>query len=701
MDELKDMKQSARNDSHLALSLYNELKNVKNSSTVGQTLKASFENDALIFADVERGLFSRQWFKPSQCLWSSPTSIRNKINLSSIYDSKLEKFFVETLGVRRLDANLVYQELLELSAGEATVDQVKDLIFTLNSQIETEENDSVEFSRLPILPVRDFGGNVSLDANGTGFAIVDRKKLHDIFRGRVKLLDFSLEEVCQLRPFIRWAGIEGRYLSRLVKETSTLNSTDKRPISDPYQDLKKKAYGLLRIAYHFRSPRFQGDGQEFYNLLCHTRTWEAETISTTLTIRIDGHNVTQEVDRGEIHIDNTDGLDIYVPHNEDQRHRTYLSALPKRLLHWIMTDPVTNTCKDIDNSAVGFVQGLLSARLSGVNYYLEEQGIGDVSIPEQIEQEPDIEDTLSYAVASTPTAVGPSTPLRASSPLSDDSDSESGFLGQETPATDPASFSSPSPGLARSRPSFAREHLLPDPFAAPATGQPRTIPREYCALLLQVASAAKRSRVLSGPFDLSDLSSALFDDHVTNNRTFNEYDLFGTVISQFERDKRVGAAGELFVFELLSSLNPSLRGFTQDNWTSTIRKYAKDHPDYANMAVWSGIETSDLEYKDNDGTLTEALIYKGHLRNRWRNRRPKYYIEVKTTPGPWDMPFFMSNAQYHKMRRLSTDDSIYVIFRVFNLYTSQIGVNIYVDPVQLENEGHLVFAADRWTVKPQ
>lgn len=158
---------------------------------------------------------------------------------------------METLGVRRLDANLVYQELLELSAGEATVDQVKDLIFTLNSQIETEENDSVEFSRLPILPVRDFGGNVSLDANGTGFAIVDRKKLHDIFRGRVKLLDFSLEEVCQLRPFIRWAGIEGRYLSRLVKETSTLNSTDKRPISDPYQDLKKKAYGLLRYCYPF------------------------------------------------------------------------------------------------------------------------------------------------------------------------------------------------------------------------------------------------------------------------------------------------------------------------------------------------------------------------------------------------------------------------------------------------------------------
>lgn len=53
------------------------------------------------------------------------------------------------------------------------------------------------------------------------------------------------------------------------------------------------------------------------------------------------------------------------------------------------------------------------------------------------------------------------------------------------------------------------------------------------------------------------------------------------------------------------------------------------------------------------------------------------------------------------MKRLSTPDSIYIIFRVFNLYTNQIDVKLYVDPVKLESEGRLIFTADRLTVKPR
>lgn len=168
-------------------------------------------------------------------------------------------------------------------------------------------------------------------------------------------------------------------------------------------------------------------------------------------------------------------------------------------------------------------------------------------------------------------------------------------------------------------------------------------------------------------------------------------------------------------------MNPSLPGFTRENWRSTIRRYVTGHPDYADMQNWCGIETADIVYEDKEGTLTEKLVEADNLPSGYRGCRPRYYIEVKTTPGPWDTPFHMSHPQYekvscgvysslllymvinfqYKMKGFSTQDSIYVIFRVFNLYTDQIGVKLYVDPVKLESEGRLIFAADRWTVRPR
>lgn len=133
-----------------------------------------------------------------------------------------------------------------------------------------------------------------------------------------------------------------------------------------------------------------------------------------------------------------------------------------------------------------------------------------------------------------------------------------------------------------------------------------------------------------------------------------------------ERRARVEAAGQLYVsrpkkalmytyhinkatqvFKLLSCLDSR---FSHRHWTSTLRKYVTIHPAYKYMGSWAGVETSDFEYKDIDGELTAALVDQGYLQWKWRKRRPKYYINVKTTPGPWDEPFYLkSDAEYQKV----------------------------------------------------
>ncbi|RYP14158.1 hypothetical protein DL765_006566 [Monosporascus sp. GIB2] len=700
IEELKFLKGDSCTELDRIRSLYQHLSSMKMDDNSIELVKNAFEVEALILA--RSGEVT--WSRPSQCLWSRPTPIRGKVNLSTEYNASFEKFFVGILGVRRLEASIVYSELLALSAEEATVTQVKTLMWILNSQLEMEPLDCSPQNLLqrPILPVRGVDGQVSLQPKDAEFAIIDRKRLGMIFHDNIPFLDFTIDEICQLKPLLMWASLEDRYLSRLVRETSALESRGTFSISESSQDIRRKARGLLRIAVHFKSPRVTGDGRELYSLFRNSQTLETATVSTTLSIVMqDRVVVSKEVDQGELHIENdAEGLRIYVPHDEGLRDTCFHSSLPRRLMSWIMGQAGPQNDAQLDPSAVAAVTSILPAKASSVERILDDEGIIGVNIGNEddaVEEAADIgnEDKVIEAPIGDPFApTTPSTPsaaLRIRSyspePRTPDSrslaDSEDGYVEGVTPATEYTWDESGRSAAARRYSHSPGRYLSLSDFTTRASEAQRRAASEYRALLSHVSSAARNCRLLAGAYDLRSLSDALEDDRTTASQAFNEGDLFGAGMASMARDKKVGAAGELFVFELLSSLNPPLRGFCRDNWKSTIRRYATAHPDYADMSDWRGNETSDLEYKDENGTLTEALVRHGYLSSTWRGRRAQYYIEVKTTPGPWDTPFFMSHAQYEKMRKLSTQDSIYAIFRVSDLYSTRVGCRIYVDPLKL------------------
>ncbi|RYP52662.1 hypothetical protein DL768_002218 [Monosporascus sp. mg162] len=650
--QLKFLKGHAYTESDRIRSLYQHLSRMTMDGNSIEFVKNAFEVEALILA----GSGEVAWCRPSQCLWSLPTPIRGKVNLSTDYDSSFEEFFVDILGVRRLEASIVYSELLALSAEEATVTHVKSLMWILNSQLEMEPSECSPQNLLqrPILPVRGVDGLVSLQPKDAEFAIVDRKRLGEIFHDGIPFLDFTINEICQLKPLLMWASLEDRYLSRLVRKTSALVTRGTFSISEPRHDIRKKAQSLSIL----RVPELQETG---------------------------GAEVSKEVDQGELHIeDDAEGLRIYVPHDKDLRDTCFHSSLPRRLMAWIMGQDGTQNDAQLDPSAVAAVQSILPAKASSVERILDNEGIIGIDIG----NEDEVTEALTgdpFAPITTPSRPSATLRIRSYSPEPRTpgsrslSDSEDGYAEGETPATEYTSGENRRSAAARRYSHSPGRYLSPSDFTT------------------RVVEAQRRAA--TGTFDLSSLSDALEDDRTTASRTFNEGDLFGAGMASIERDEKVGAAGELFVFELLSSLNPPLRGFCRDNWKSTIRRYATAHPDYADMSDWKGVETSNLEYKDENGTLTEALVRHGYLLSTWRRRRPQYYIEVKTTPGPWDMPFSMNHAQYEKMRSLSTQDSIYVIFRVSDLYSTRVGCQIYVDPLKLASEGRLVFTAGRWTVK--
>jgi len=71
------------------------------------------------------------------------------------------------------------------------------------------------------------------------------------------------------------------------------------------------------------------------------------------------------------------------------------------------------------------------------------------------------------------------------------------------------------------------------------------------------------------------------------------------------------------------------------------------------MSRFTGRETTDIVYNDASGILTALLIRKGQLSSsHWAGKRPRYYIEVKSTLNSCDTPFFVSDGQAD---RVSTD----------------------------------------------
>ena len=90
--------------------------------------------------------------------------------------------------------------------------------------------------------------------------------------------------------------------------------------------------------------------------------------------------------------------------------------------------------------------------------------------------------------------------------------------------------------------------------------------------------------------------------------------------------------------------------FSRENWASQIRTLVKVHPEYASLTKWELPETSDILYHDVKGVLTQHLLMKGYLSDEWNGRTPNYHIEVKATTMACETAFYMSKAQYARVR---------------------------------------------------
>jgi hypothetical protein len=202
----------------------------------------TFEEESLIYFPPED-----EWFSPSECLWTSPVPIKSKAIIGTSYPDDLKSFFCEGLNISPASLGTLVEGLRSLAQGQPSFADVKQIIWAINS-MDPKERDLEAMRSCNILPISgdpSSADGTSLQTCQSTFVIIDRVKLADIFSGYIGFLDFSLEEVRQLDPFLKALRLGDKYLSCVCTE-ATACSEDGIPDRELTTEFMDRAYALLR-----------------------------------------------------------------------------------------------------------------------------------------------------------------------------------------------------------------------------------------------------------------------------------------------------------------------------------------------------------------------------------------------------------------------------------------------------------------------
>ena len=360
-----------------------------------------------------------------------------------------------------------------------------------------------------------------------------------------------------------------------------------------------------------------------YRKLKRATVYVSDGIRRSLQITQNGRSIESASSRADFHFEEAESaLQLYLPKDEAERDVCFESDLPRRLCTYLaINDPgasaVIGGVFRKDNPVV--IDRILEK--AGVSQYDGDFAALDEEFePSKIDS--DI-DTLVEATGS----IRPSTPI--SGPRSY---TPSGW----------ARWREDRPGSESAKP--VRDEVMPS-----SSRQEQREPQDiaYKRLLEHVVNVARR-RVLAGVVE----PIGLWDENLVATEALPQ-DIIQTAFATRTQERyfKVGAAGELYVFEYLKGLD--LPRFGLENWKSEIRDRVKIHTDYHNVEKYGDRSAiADLEYLDDSGTLTRFLIHKGYLGwSLWDCKRPLYHIEIKTTTSSnWQEPFFMSKAQERHVR---------------------------------------------------
>ena len=227
----------------------------KHSSPVNgenlEALRLTFEDSALVYIAKENA-----WCAPSQCVWvESNVKIPGKASIADTYPL-LEAFFTTVLKISKPTVEM-YVDSLEAEAKKekASAALIKDTMRLICS-LGVGEHDFSSLVEAKVLPVKLANGvgsfaSASSKNECADFAIVENSIHWDAFKGKIVVLDFSLEEIRDTRPLLQAMGLKERFSSKLVKEVTDVSGGSQD--HEMTRNLRIKSQAIVRYAIRHRT----------------------------------------------------------------------------------------------------------------------------------------------------------------------------------------------------------------------------------------------------------------------------------------------------------------------------------------------------------------------------------------------------------------------------------------------------------------
>jgi hypothetical protein len=185
------------------------------------------------------------WHSPSSCVWAEDRiQLPDKVSIATVY-KKQAPLFVSILGVEKPTLAMHIRALQDKAKPIARSRHEILRAILLICAFDPTPTDLKSLLTCACFPVKTSGGNAAWYSSRDQFAVVDRKEYGDIFSGRIDILDFSLEEVHQMRSFLVALGLESHFMSVAVKE-ETQTSGVATPDNVLTREMRKKAYAICR-----------------------------------------------------------------------------------------------------------------------------------------------------------------------------------------------------------------------------------------------------------------------------------------------------------------------------------------------------------------------------------------------------------------------------------------------------------------------
>ncbi|ORY18241.1 hypothetical protein BCR34DRAFT_596464 [Clohesyomyces aquaticus] len=669
------------------------------------------------------------WHTLATCVWDPPFPLSGYQDLHSLYPD-LEEFFTKRLKIKKVNLVMMIGEIKRMAEHpEPRIEEIRlRLIETgrifAKSVVDSNVARALQnLEEVKFLPKRVTNNALILVGVRDEFTILDHPRYGKALASHGVMLHFTIEETQILHVLFRHLLLTRRYLSVAVAEESSVEG--EVALDDELsRQFRDKAYALYCCAAKHKSPKAIPEERSLFDQLRETEIYTTDSVTTNLVLQLSAGPLKVLSDRIFLHHEVEERLKLYVPKDDQRRRACYRTQLPKLLTNIIGTQ----------DAALHDISTIISSSITDLEDILVERDFHDISwiekpvieLPERQDNEPPADGQAHSSVFGPGDHRNSDTETRRSvarrTPSNEQAQSSVvGPVDHPDPDTVTSSSAGWTPVNDRVHPSVAGPDDYPNSGTeigrsvagwTPAPSSQRSsrpsvavgveeIPNswieQYRSLLDQLIRSAQVTKNLNHRFILAGGRTEYFDTAAT----------FGSRLrDEFSYNRRVGAAGEAFIFEYLSALN--IPGFTYENWQSTIRGEVSVHPRYADLQEWRGRETADLVYTDRSGHLTQHLRtnciggFPGQIPeiHNFATHPIEYYLEVKTTTSACGTRFYLSNSQYKRMEDMAIGlfqqpNKLYVLLRVFDLVTPNVGLKLFVDPWKLRGSD-LEFEAEQW-----